>query len=62
MAIAETYGLLLAVPKDGAYELQATAQDGSGHTSIFIGNGKRVFAPDAPKPDLYKMNMQMALL
>ena len=57
MAIAETYDLLITVPKDGAYELRATAQDGSGHTSIFIGNGKRVLAPDVPKPNLYKMNM-----
>jgi FtsP/CotA-like multicopper oxidase with cupredoxin domain len=59
MAIAETYDLLITVPKDGAYELRATAQDGSGHTSIFIGNGKRVLAPDVPKPNLYKMNMSM---
>lgn len=60
MAIAETYDLLVTVPKDGAYELRATAQDGSGHTSIFIGNGKRVPAPEVPKPDLYKMNMSMS--
>jgi len=59
MAIAETYDLMVTVPKDGAYELRATAQDGSGHTSIFIGNGKRVLAPNVPKPDLYKMNMPM---
>ena len=59
MAIAETYDLLVTVPRDGAYELRATAQDGSGHTSIFIGNGKRVLAPNVPKPDLYKMSMPM---
>ncbi len=60
MAIAETYDLLVTVPQDGAYELRATAQDGSGHTSIFIGNGKRVLAPDGPKPDLYRMHMSMS--
>ena len=59
MAIAETYDLLITVPQAGTYEFRATAQDGSGHTSIFIGQGKRVFAPDVPKPALYKMNMQM---
>ncbi|MGV7220248.1 MAG: multicopper oxidase domain-containing protein [Nitrospinales bacterium] len=59
MAIAETYDLLVAVPKGGAYEFRATAQDGSGHTSIFIGSGKRVKAPDIPKPNLYKMRMPM---
>jgi FtsP/CotA-like multicopper oxidase with cupredoxin domain len=57
MAIAETYDLIITVPENGSYEFRATAQDGSGHASIFIGNGKRVLAPDVPKPNLYKMNM-----
>lgn len=59
MAIAETYDLMLTVPGEGSYEFRATAQDGSGHTSIFIGNGKPVFAPDPPKPSFYKMTMPM---
>jgi len=58
-AIAETYDLIIKVPKRGSYELRATAQDGSGHTSIFIGNGKRVYAPNVPKPNLYRMRMPM---
>jgi CopA family copper-resistance protein len=58
-AIAETYDLIITVPKQGSYELRATAQDGSGQTSIFIGNGKRVYAPDVPKPNLFKMRMPM---
>ncbi len=57
IAIGETYDLLVTVPKGGAFELRATAQDGTGHTSVFIGNGKRVPAPDVPKPNLYKMSM-----
>lgn len=57
MAIAETYDLLITVPENGCYELRATAQDGSGHTSIFIGSGKRVLVPNIPKPNLYKMKM-----
>lgn len=59
IAIGETYDLLVTVPEGGAFEFRATAQDGTGHTSVFIGNGKRVPAPDVPKPNLYKMNMQM---
>jgi CopA family copper-resistance protein len=59
MTIAETYDLIVTVPENGSYELRATAQDGSGHTSIFIGSGKRIFAPNVPKPDLYKMKMSM---
>ncbi len=59
MAIAETYDLIVTVPENGSYEFRATAQDGSGHTSIFIGDGKRIFAPDVPKPNPYKMDMSM---
>lgn len=57
MAIAETYDLVVTVPPGGSYELRATAQDGSGHSSIYIGKGKRIYAPDMPKPSIYKMPM-----
>ncbi len=55
MAIAETYDLLLRVPdKGGAWELRATSQDGTGHSSLFVGQGDRHSAPDVPKPNIYK--------
>lgn len=57
MAIAETYDLIVTVPENGSYELRATAQDGSGYTSIFIGRGKRILAPNRAKPDIYRMKM-----
>ena len=44
MAVAETYDLIVTVPENGSYEFRATAQDGSGYTSIFIGSGKRIWA------------------
>lgn len=54
-AIAETYDLLVKVPqRGGAWELRATAQDGTGHSSLFIGQGERHAAPDVPKPNVYK--------
>ncbi|MBI5740560.1 MAG: multicopper oxidase domain-containing protein [Nitrospirae bacterium] len=56
IAIAETYDVIVTVPDKGSFELRATAQDGSGSTSAFIGEGDRVFAPDVPKPDLYRMH------
>jgi CopA family copper-resistance protein len=58
MAIAETYDLLVQVPVGGgSWELRATAQDGTGHSSIFIGQGEKHYAPDVPKPNLYKNTM-----
>ena len=54
-AIAETYDVLVKVPpRGGAWELRATTQDGTGHSSLFIGQGERHAAPDVPKLNLYK--------
>jgi hypothetical protein len=55
IAIAETYDVLIRVPPGGAYELRATAHDGSGFASVWIGAGKRHPAPDVPRPNLYAM-------
>jgi hypothetical protein len=53
IAVAETYDVLVTVPGEGAFEFRATAHDGSGHTSVWIGNGKRHPAPNIPRPNLY---------
>lgn len=57
--MAETYDVLVTVPPAGKWEIRATAQDGSGHTSIWIGEGERHPAPDVPKPDLYNMDAHL---
>jgi FtsP/CotA-like multicopper oxidase with cupredoxin domain len=56
IAVAETYDLIVTIPENGAYELRATAQDGSGHASLFVGSGKQIAAPEIPRPNLYKMH------
>jgi hypothetical protein len=61
MAIAETYDLLVKVPAGGAYELRATAQDGSGKSSFFIGRGERRAAPDVPRANLYMNHAMMGM-
>jgi CopA family copper-resistance protein len=53
LGLAETYDVLVHIPSGGAYELRATAHDGSGYTSAWIGTGERYPAPDVPKPNLY---------
>ena len=53
IGVAETYDVLITIPASGAYELRATAHDGSGHTSVWIGSGERHPAPAIPKPNLY---------
>jgi FtsP/CotA-like multicopper oxidase with cupredoxin domain len=56
VGMGETYDLLITVPKSGKYEIRATAQDGSGHASIFLGKGELYPASDPPKPNLYTMD------
>ena len=53
IGVAETYDVLIQVPGSGAYEFRATAHDGSGYASVWIGSGERHPAPDVPKPNLY---------
>ena len=57
IGIAETYDVLVKVPARGAYEFRATAHDGSGHTSLWIGSGERRPAADLPKPFVYDTMM-----
>lgn len=61
MAIAETYDLIITIPKQGQYELRATPQDGSGHVSAYFGTGQAHPASDPPKPDLYQMDEMLTL-
>ena len=53
IGVAETYDVLIQVPAFGSYEFRATAHDGSGYASVWIGSGERHPAPDVPKPNLY---------
>ena len=53
IGVAETYDILIKVPAGGAHELRATAHDGSGFASVWIGAGERHAAPAVPKPNLY---------
>ena len=57
IAVAETYDVLIKAPESGSWELRATAHDGSGFASVWIGEGKRHPAPDLPRPNLYNQIM-----
>ncbi len=53
IGMAETYDVDFVVPSGKSTELRATAQDGTGFASGWIGKGEKVAAPDRPKPDPY---------
>ncbi|UBM60308.1 multicopper oxidase domain-containing protein [Marinilongibacter aquaticus] len=58
-AIAETYDFIVRIP-DGTLEITATAQDGSGHTSLHLGHGDLLPAQVIARPDKVEMMKQMA--
>lgn len=53
IGVAETYDILIKMPASGSYEFRATAHDGSGYASVWIGSGERHPAADVPRPNLY---------
>lgn len=53
IGVAETYDVIVTVPAEGTYEFRATAHDGSGCASLWIGSGPQHAAPDIPFPNLY---------
>jgi FtsP/CotA-like multicopper oxidase with cupredoxin domain len=54
IGVAETYDVLIDLPSGGAYEFRATAHDGSGFTSVWLGEGQSHPARTLPKPNLYE--------
>ena len=57
IGVAETYDVLVTVPEAGAYEFRATAHDGSGFTSTWLGAGEEHPARAVPRPELYETMM-----
>lgn len=58
-AIAETYDVIVTIP-NGSLEVTATAQDGSGFTSIQLGEGELFKAKVIEQPDKIEMMQAMA--
>lgn len=53
LAIAETYDVIVKTENKKSYELRSTSEDGTGFSSVFIGEGEKVLAPDIPRPNLF---------
>jgi len=64
IATAETYDVIVPLAAGQSFELRATSIDGSGYSSIFVGEGERVSAPDVPRPNPFlqgHMDMGMSM-
>ncbi|GHB70486.1 multicopper oxidase domain-containing protein [Persicitalea jodogahamensis] len=62
IAIAETYDFIVTIPTSGKVEIRAMAQDGSGHSSTYLGQGEVISAPVLPRPNQYSMMKQMGAM
>tara|TARA_R110002050_G_scaffold200990_1_gene336061 strand:- start:6964 stop:9357 length:2394 start_codon:yes stop_codon:yes gene_type:complete len=60
IGIAETYDFIVTIPQKEKIEFRATAQDGSGQASVYLGNGKILPALDVPRPDKIGMMQKMS--
>jgi FtsP/CotA-like multicopper oxidase with cupredoxin domain len=56
IGMAETYDVIVTIPRSGSWEFRATAQDNSGHASLFLGDGEPNRAEALPSPNLYAMD------
>ncbi|YCM44607.1 multicopper oxidase domain-containing protein [Verrucomicrobiaceae bacterium 227] len=60
IGMAETYDVIVTIPSNGSFEFRTTAQDNSGHASVFLGEGERVMAGELPSPNLYSMDEMLS--
>jgi len=54
IGIAETYDVILTVPADIKYEFRATAEDRTGFSSLWLGEGMKMPAPTLPTLKYFK--------
>jgi len=69
MGISETYDVIVTIPENMSYEFRATAEDRTGHSSLWLGSGMKMPAPTLPRlkyfagmkmmNDMMKMNGDM---
>ena len=54
IGVAETYDFIVTIPENGKLQVRATAQDGSGEASAFIGTGNVLEAPASSRAQSYQ--------
>ena len=58
IGVAETYDVVVTIPKNGSFEFLATPEDRTKSASLWLGKGDKVSAPHLPKLK-YFAGMQM---
>jgi hypothetical protein len=60
IAVAETYDFIVTIRENQKLEIRASAQDGSGSASAFLGQGETFSAMKVARPDKIDMMKKMA--
>jgi len=48
IGVSETYDVIITIPENMSYEFRATAEDRTGYSSLWLGNGMKMPAPTLP--------------
>ena len=60
ISVAETYDVLVRLPDDNmAYEFRASSEDGTGYSSLWLGEGHKMTAHTIEKPNPFLTNHSM---
>lgn len=54
IGVSETYDIEVTIPENKSYEFRATPEDRTGFSSLWLGSGEKVNAPDLPRLQLFE--------
>lgn len=58
VSVSESYDVLVTQPEEGSFEFRTTSEDRTNTSSLWLGDGEKVFADTLPRLDYFK-GMQM---
>ncbi|MFP3595277.1 multicopper oxidase domain-containing protein [Chryseobacterium sp. SIMBA_029] len=54
VGVSETYDIEVTIPENKSFEFRATSEDRVGHTSLWLGAGEKMEAPNLPRLMLFE--------
>ncbi|GCC52818.1 copper oxidase [Chryseotalea sanaruensis] len=54
VGVSESYDVIIKIPDTGSYELRATSEDRTNHTTLWLGQGDKQFIKDMPRLNYFE--------
>lgn len=54
VGVSESYDVIIKIPDTGSYELRATSEDRTNHTSLWLGEGAKQFSTPMPRLNYFE--------